>query len=208
MHRSVRHWGVRALAVVALSASAAVAAGQGPSFERWWGRQYEPRAVPAAVRSARYDAPADVLERLHHWNHVAIDSTGLDHTPSDEGVPHSFGEQIGPGRSSRAMAIVHVAIFEAMNAIDRRFDSYVGMPRVDWQASLDAAIAQAAHDTLVSLYPSQTAHCDELLAEDLAQMPDGAAKDGGIAVGRFAASAILQRRQGDGSEQPEPQHQR
>ena len=50
----------------------------------------------------------------------------LDHTPSDEAVPHSFGEQIGPGRSSRAMAIVHVAIFEAMNAIDRHFDSYAG----------------------------------------------------------------------------------
>jgi hypothetical protein len=54
---------------------------------------------------------------------VAIDSSGLDHTPADEGPPHTFGEHLGPGRASRAMAIVHIAVFEAVNAIDRRFES-------------------------------------------------------------------------------------
>ena len=43
-------------------------------------------------------------------------------------------------------------------------------------ASIDAAIAQAAHDTLVAMYPSQKAHCDQLLAEELAKIRDGRAK--------------------------------
>jgi hypothetical protein len=134
---------------------------------------------------------------------VAIDSSGLDHTPDEEGLPHSFGEQTGPGRASRAMAIVHIAMFEAMNAIDGRFDSYLGLRHVDGDASMDAAIAQAAHDTLVALYPSQAAHCHELLAEDLSRVPDGPANVAGVAIGRFAASAILQRRVADGSDAPE-----
>jgi hypothetical protein len=203
MGRSVRWWGVYAVAILALGAAAVTAAGQGRSFDRWWGRQHEARAIPAAARNARHDVPADVLERLHHWNHVAIDSSGLDHTPSEEGLPHEFGAQLGPGRASRAMAIVHIAMFEAMNAIDGRFDSYLGLRRVDREASMDAAIAQAAHDTLVALYPSQAEHCDELLVEDLSHVPDGAAKDAGVAIGGFAASEILQRRDGDGSERPE-----
>src|SRR5262245_34366816 len=203
MGRFVRRWGVRGVVIVALGAAVVTAAGQRRSFERWWGRQYEPSAVPAAPRSAAQQSPVDALERLHHWNHVAIDSSGLDHTPADQGPPHSFGEQIGPGRASRAMAIVHVAMFEAMNAIEPRFDSYLGMPRAQGEASMDAAIAQAAHDTLVALYPSQAEHCDELLDDDLSRVPDGAAKDAGVATGRFAASAILQRRAADGSEAPE-----
>jgi membrane-associated phospholipid phosphatase len=189
-------------AIVAFGAVAA-AARQGRPFERWWGHGYAPQAVPAAARDAANESPADALERLHHWNHVAIDASGLDHTPDNEGLPHVFGEQIGPGRASRAMAIVHIAMFEAMNAIDPRFESYLGMPRVAGDASMDAAIAQAAHDTLVALYPSQAEQCHALLAEDLSHVPDGAAKEAGLAIGRFAASAILQRRDGDGSEQPE-----
>src|SRR5262245_14110069 len=47
---------------------------------------------------------------VEHWNTVAIDASGLDHSPG-------FGQQPGPGRSSRAMAIVHVALFEVVNAL-------------------------------------------------------------------------------------------
>ena len=112
--------------------------------------------------------PANTLERLHHWNHVAIDSSGLDHSPVGVGAPHTFGHQLGPGRSSRALAIVHIAVFEVVNAIDRRYESYLGVPAVGSTASMDAAIAQAAHDTLVALFPSQRAQFDQLLAADLA----------------------------------------
>ena len=69
-----------------------------------------------------------------------------------------FGEQLGPGRSSRAMAIVHIAIFDAVNAIAGGYRSYTGIcRRAPSDASMEAAIAQAAHDTLVALFPSQAA---------------------------------------------------
>ncbi|MDQ6861722.1 MAG: hypothetical protein M3032_11280 [Verrucomicrobiota bacterium] len=61
--------------------------------------------------------PKAGLNTLHRWNTIAVDATGLDHTPTRPGEPRTFGEQLGPGRSSRAMAIVHIAIFDAVNAI-------------------------------------------------------------------------------------------
>ena len=69
------------------------------------------------------------VDAMHHWNHVAIDSSGLDHTPVAAGDPRVFGEQLGPGRSARAMAIVHIAIFDAVNAIAKRYRSYTGNRR-------------------------------------------------------------------------------
>lgn len=59
----------------------------------------------------------DTLLRLRYWNKVAVDASGLDHTPVAPGEVRNVGEQIGPGRSSRAMAIVHIAMCDAINAI-------------------------------------------------------------------------------------------
>ena len=91
------------------------------------------------------------------------------------------------------MAIVHVAIFEVVNAIDRRYESYLGRAaRRIRPRRWTRRIAQAAHDTLVALFPSQTAHCDELLADDLATMPDGTRQDGTASrLAARAAAAIL-----------------
>src|SRR5207249_3618665 len=117
-----------------------------------------------------------------------------------------FHEQLGPGRASRATAIVHIAIFDAMNAIEGGYESYAGIARVRARASVEAAIAQAAHDTLVALYPAQAAKIDELLADDLQHLdiPNKNAKARGIIVGRRAAAAILALRANDGSQSPEP----
>ena len=60
---------------------------------------------------------AGPLARLKDWNRIAIDASGLDHTPVAPGETRTFGEQLGPGRASRAMAIVHIAIFDSVNAI-------------------------------------------------------------------------------------------
>ena len=57
------------------------------------------------------------VDSVRYWNEIAINASGLDHTPVAAGENRVFGEQLGPGRSSRAMAIVHIAIFEAVNAI-------------------------------------------------------------------------------------------
>ena len=98
------------------------------------------------------------LRAIQHWNQVAIDASGLDHTePLADEDRDDFAEQLGPGRSARAMAIVHIAMFDAVNAIAGGYQSYTDLPRVGRAASMPAAIAQAAHDTLVALFPAQTA---------------------------------------------------
>jgi PAP2 superfamily len=145
------------------------------------------------------------LHRLQHWNRAAVDASGLDHAASDVGEPHTPGHHTGPGRASRALAIVHIAVFEAVNAIDRRYESYLGIPAVGSRASMDAAIALAAHDTLAALYPSQKPICDRLLAEDLALIPNSPAKTAGMILGRAVAAVILLRARNDGSNHVEPQ---
>jgi hypothetical protein len=144
-----------------------------------------------------------MLARLRYWNEIAINAAGLDHTPVAAGETRIFGEQLGPGRSSRALAIVHIAIFDAVNAIVGGYRSYTGLAPVRADTSMDAAIAQAAHDTLVALYPSQAATFDELLTEDLEQITAGRTKAEGIALGRRAAAAILTLRGADGSQHAE-----
>src|SRR6266403_1823394 len=80
----------------------------------------------------------------------------------------AFGEQLGPGRASRAMAIVHVAMFDALDAVVGDYTSYTGTQAGPGPTSLDAAISQAARDTLTAMFPSQTATFDAYLAQDLA----------------------------------------
>jgi len=77
----------------------------------------------------RHAAPSHPLRhggsaraRLHHWNKLALNASGLDHTPVVPGEQRVFGEQYGPTRASRAMAIVHIAIFDAVNAIAGDYD--------------------------------------------------------------------------------------
>jgi len=173
-------------------------------FKTYWGSLYEPQPPDLSIAARRPPTQPGAADSLHHWNTIAIDSSGLDHTPVADGDPRVFGEQLGPGRSARAMAIVHVAIYDAVNAIARRYRSFTGIGDAVPGASMDAAISQAAHDTLVVLFPSQKAQCDAVLAEALAAIPAGRAKDEGIRTGARAARAILSRTANDGSNHADP----
>jgi hypothetical protein len=147
----------------------------------------------------------DPRARILRWNEIAMDTTALDHTPPPAGDPRVFREQFGPGREAKALAIVHIAIFDAVNAATGHyFRSYAGVPAVQRPAGLNVAIAQAAHDTLVALWPAQSAALDALLAEDLGEFADGGLKSRGVALGKRAAAAILARRADDGSKHAEP----
>ena len=148
--------------------------------------------------------PSPGHDVIHRWNHIAIDATGLDHTPVAPGENRTFGEQLGPGRSSRAMAIVHIAMFDTINAVLGRYESYTRVHVQHLPVSLHAAISQAARDTLVALYPSQTASFDSRLAEDLLQVGDGRKRTNGIELGHRVAAALLALRANDGSQVPEP----
>jgi len=72
------------------------------------------------------------------------------------------------------MAIVHIAIFDAVNAIAGGYHGFTGVKAPSGSTSINVAIAQAAHDTLVALYPSQRASFDAALAEDVARVRDAA----------------------------------
>jgi hypothetical protein len=149
--------------------------------------------------------PASTLDRYFMSNEIALDTTAIDHTPVASGEDRQFGEQLGPPRSARAMAIIHIAMFDAENAVTKKFVSYSGIPAVSGNVSLDRAIAQAAHDTLVALYPSQKDRLDAIFDEDIVRIPGTqAAIDAGAALGTQAANAILALRQKDGSAMPEP----
>jgi len=158
----------------------------GPRFE---GGQDAPRPE----RSRRDDV-------VRRWNEILLVANALDHTPVSPGENRVFGEQLGPHRTSRAFAIVHIAIFDAVNAIVSGHKSYTGLAPASRDTSIIAAVAQAAHDALVGLYPSQKPSFDELLVEDLGQVKDRHGQQRGIALGRRAAAAILGLRANDGSQ--------
>ena len=171
----------------------------GPRFE-------ENSRSPQHRRGRRTRSSASTADTVRFWNGIAIDASGLDHTPVRAGESRVFGEQLGPGRSSRAMAIVHIAMFEAINAVTPRYRSYIGLRGAERGASAEAAIAQAAHDTLVAMFPSQRASFDEKLAADLGRLgnPAEPAYRAGIDLGKKAAAGILALRRYDNSGKPDP----
>src|SRR5262245_37590520 len=164
-----------------------------------WTRSGAPRAAKPKVEALeqRCLLASDVVL---DWNAVALNAVrndyDLGHTP----------DQAGPTATSRALAIVHAAMFDAFNSIDGRFMPYLTVAPDARGASIDAAVAQAAHDTRVSLYPQPASMFDAALASSLAHVHSGRAEDKGIAVGQFVASASLAARADDGSDAPLDYH--
>lgn len=146
----------------------------------------------------------DPLASLAYWNDVALRSNAIDHAqPMVAGVAAS-PDQFGPHRTSRALAIVHIAMFDALNAMIRRYPSYSPGLMAFADSSPSAAIAQAAHDTLVALYPRQAERLHQDLRADLARQAPSRSKSNGIDIGRRAAATILTLRSSDGANHHEP----
>jgi len=108
-----------------------------------------------------------------------------------------------PPPNAHGMAILHVAIFEAVNAIDQRFGPYWFKLTADRDISKEAAAASAGHRVLVALHPDQKASLDSTLKASLAAIADGDAKAKGIELGAKAAAEILAQRANDGADAPE-----
>lgn len=103
----------------------------------------------------------------------------------------------------RTLALMHVAMFEALNAIDRRYQSYRLNLVADRDTSREAAAAIAAREVLVEAYPDQRAALDALLAQQLSAVPDGPPRERGFILGRKAAAALIELRAEDGSAAPD-----
>jgi hypothetical protein len=116
------------------------------------------------------------------------------------------GAQSPTIHSTRSFAIMHAAIYDAVNAVDQTHHAYrIQIAGAAPDASQEAAAAAAAHDVLVGLYPSFRAALDEQLQNSLAQIAGGPHKEQGIAIGQSVASQILALRDDDGSAtQPPP----
>ncbi|MBI2926658.1 MAG: vanadium-dependent haloperoxidase, partial [Verrucomicrobia bacterium] len=100
--------------------------------------------------------------------------------------------------ASRALAMMHVAQFDAVNAVVRSYTPYAADLSAAG-ASPEAAAAQAAYVVLTNVYPTQLALLDAALSTSLGSVPDGQPKTDGIALGQATAAAVLALRANDGS---------
>jgi hypothetical protein len=93
--------------------------------------------------------------------------------------------------ANRAPTRTMLAMFEAVNAIDRRYESYLGVPRGDAGASQDAAAATAAFRVLLAHYPASKTSLEESYAMVMSSIPQGTAKEAGRLIGETAAAAAV-----------------
>ena len=127
----------------------------------------------AALLSPAPAAAANLME----WNEVAMKAAGT--------------ARQSPTMNTRTMAMVHTAMFDAINAVQPRFQPFKFTGTAAPNASADAASATAAHAVLMKLFPDQRAALDEALAASLAKIPEGQDRNNGVAVGSAAAAQLL-----------------
>src|SRR6476661_9700980 len=132
--------------------------------------------------------PAEPVNAAIEWNRTLL---AIVRTP---------GAQPASIHSTRNFAILHAAVYDAVNNIHPKFSPYlVRLPDVPRSASQIAAADEAAHDVLVFLYPAFQVSLDTELQQDLALLPDNERKAQGIAVGQAVAGQLLAARSADGA---------
>ena len=148
-----------------------------------WFIQFFLGLAACAVASVWSYGQADVIT---DWNQVTLDVIRADQTP--------------PPPATRTLAMVHLAMYEAVNGINGQYEPYL-LPRpAPSGASPEAAAATAAHRVLVAQYPDLKKELDAVLAESLAAITDKFARRKGNAWGRFCGNQVLQWRRHDGAD--------
>jgi len=116
-------------------------------------------------------------------------------------ILRTAGAQPATVHPTHSFALMHAAVYDAVNSIERSHRPYLVQLTHVWRhASQEAAAASAAHQVLVDLYPAFQEALDEELQRSLAPIPDGRAKDEGIRIGQTVAKRILALRSNDGSD--------
>ena len=150
-------------------------------------------AVTGAV--ARADAPATApaaVDPVLQWNRVLI---GILSTP---------GAQPPTIHATRSLAILHAAIYDAVDSIERTSTPYLVSIRSPRRADPEAAAAAAGYTVLAGLYPNQQESLAAQFASSLAPIPNGYHKFEGVRVGEAVANALLALRADDGSSASQP----
>lgn len=140
-------------------------------------------AVTATILSLGSVASADIVT---DWNIAALYAIRANRS--------------SPPVASRALAILHVSIYDAVNGISRRYEPYAVPSGVPAGASIEAAASAAAHRVLIRLFPASAIVFDELHAAMLAAIADGQRKDKGLIWGEYVADQIVALRAHDGSD--------
>jgi hypothetical protein len=140
-------------------------------------------ALLLAPAVSRADAVTD-------WNEIML-ATLASQTPA-----------VNPFAAGRFAAITQLAVFEAVNTIERDYDPYLGTLSAPRGASAEAAAISAAHGVLAHYFPGSAATLDAARTASLAAIGDGPGKEDGIAIGKAAASALIALRTNDGSAPP------
>jgi len=133
--------------------------------------------------------PIAMADVVTDWNVTAADIT--------------FAAGLGPPPANRTLAMVQTAVYEAVNAITKRYPPDRIAPATVSEASVGAAVAAANRAVLTRLVPSQQVAIDKAYASALAAVADGPSKTAGIAVGEQAAAAVFAWRAGDSVAAPE-----
>src|SRR5436309_14743361 len=144
---------------------------------RFWASLAIMFSTPLIYSASAYaDSVVGQADEVIQWNKVLLT---IVRTP---------GAQPSTVHPTRSYAIMHAAIYDAVNAIDKTHAAYaVRQSDVPRNASQDAAAATAAHDVLAALYPKFQATLDAQLQQSLAAIQDGTRKQEGIAVGTEVA---------------------
>jgi hypothetical protein len=140
--------------------------------------------IVSPVTPARAATPAGP-EAVIAWNAITLRTVV------------TLGQQPGP-TSFVFAAFVQAAVYNAVVAIEGGYEPYKSALPASPRASVEAAVATAAHDVLLSYFPSQDTALNKDYTAYMATIPDGAAKTAGIQVGAAAADEIIAQRQGDG----------
>jgi molybdenum-dependent DNA-binding transcriptional regulator ModE len=140
----------------------------------------EDRRLFSAGKSPQIDA---VLE----WNEVTIETLRQDRS------------RLGPTQAARSLAVVQIAVFDAVEAVKRHFEPILVAAR-GRGANASAAAAAAAHRALLTLYPQQKVRLDAALKVTLRRIANGDGERRGVSLGRKVANKVLELRHDDGGD--------
>jgi hypothetical protein len=140
---------------------------------------------PPVVEERSSFTPVVKEDAVLRWNELVLQAIRTDRTP--------------PPTAARNLAMVHVAVYDAVNAVTRTHEYYLTDVRPVPEASPTAAAAAAAHRVLIALYPRQKRTLDDALTASLAEVA-GQGRESGAQLGEFVADRVLEWRQGDGSD--------
>ena len=154
------------------------------------------RSVPAAMIAAWIltGAPAAAANVITDWDEKAV---AVVLPPG----PVAVAQQVYTAQ--RMMGMVHAAMFDAVNSIERRYRPYLVQLPADPTTSQEAAAAAAAAAVLATIDAKTAGEMQGALATYLASIPDGAAKSEGVKLGEAVAAKVLEARANDGSDAPD-----